>query len=44
MPPPPHLQIFTLDQLLIMLRKLVPSDVIAAAAEEKKNVEVPQGV
>lgn len=38
------LQVFTLDQLVTYLRKLLPSDAsTSAAAEEKKAVEAPQG-
>lgn len=37
------MQVFTLDQLMIYLRKLQPEEEKAAAAEEVKAVEVPKG-
>lgn len=38
-----RVQVFTLDQLVTHLRKLLPSDDKAVSQEEKKAVEVPQG-
>eukprot|EP00199_Chlamydomonas_sp_CCMP681_P001183 CAMPEP_0119101934 /NCGR_PEP_ID=MMETSP1180-20130426/823_1 /TAXON_ID=3052 ORGANISM="Chlamydomonas cf sp, Strain CCMP681" /NCGR_SAMPLE_ID=MMETSP1180 /ASSEMBLY_ACC=CAM_ASM_000741 /LENGTH=699 /DNA_ID=CAMNT_0007086121 /DNA_START=17 /DNA_END=2116 /DNA_ORIENTATION=+ len=36
-------EVFTLEQLLTYLRKLQPADEKAAAAEDKKEVEIPKG-
>ncbi len=37
------MQVFSIDQLVTYLRKLLPSDEKAAVQEDKKDVEVPQG-